>query len=203
MTRDVKVLERIEKYEGFFRLSTFRLRHTLYAGGWSQEITRELFHRGGCVAVLPYDPVRDEVLLIEQFRIGALGQKEPPWLVEIVAGGIEPGESHEEVALREAREEAGLSLSHLHRIGSFFTSPGGTGERVTLFVGLVDGPLTAGSYGVADEDEDIRTFVLSLTEAGKAVTSGQVDSMIPAYAINWLISMRQEIQKGSMELQMP
>lgn len=194
MTHEVEVLERVERYEGFFHLSTFRLRHTLYAGGWSQEITRELFHRGACVAVLPYDPVRDEILLIEQFRIGALGQKEPPWLTEIVAGGVEPGESPEDVAFREAGEEAGLSLTHLHRIGSFFTSPGGTGERVTLFIGLVEGPLGAGLHGLADEGEDIRSFILTLDEAEKAVDSGMVDSMIPAYAIHWLRSHRHLFQ---------
>jgi ADP-ribose pyrophosphatase len=190
MTQDVEVLERRNEYEGFFNLSTFRLRHTLYAGGWSREITRELFHRGACVAVLPYDPIRDEVLLIEQFRIGALGQKETPWLTEIVAGGIESGETPEDVAFREAGEEAGLSLTHLHRIGSFFTSPGGTSERVTLFVGLVAGPLKGGLHGLVDESEDIRSFILPLSEAEEAVESGVVDSMIPAYAIQWLASHR-------------
>jgi len=190
MRQEVEVLERSDRYEGFFHLSTFRLRHTLFAGGWSQEISRELFHRGGCVAVLPYDPIRDEVLLIEQFRIGALGQKEPPWLTEIVAGGIEAGESPEDVAFREAGEEAGLSLKALHRIGSFFTSPGGTGERVTLFIGLVEGPLEAGLHGLTDEGEDIRSFTLPLSEAEKAVERGVVDSMIPAYAIMWLAAHR-------------
>ncbi|MEN9680895.1 MAG: hypothetical protein RLZZ627_788 [Pseudomonadota bacterium] len=190
MNQEVEVLERSDRYEGFFHLSTFRLRHTLYSGGWTQEITRELFHRGGCVAVLPYDPIRDEVLLIEQFRIGALGQKDPPWLTEIVAGGIEAGESPEDVAFREAEEEAGLSLKGLYRIGSFFTSPGGTGERVTLFIGLVDGPLEAGLHGLSEESEDIRSFVLTLEEAEKALASGVVDSMIPAYAIQWLVSHR-------------
>jgi ADP-ribose pyrophosphatase len=190
MTLKVEVLERVERYEGFFGLSTFRLRHTLYGGGWSNEISRELFHRGACVAVLPYDPVRQEVLLIEQFRIGALGQKEPPWLTEIVAGGIEAGETPEDVAFREAGEEAGLALKTLHRIGSFFTSPGGTGERVTLFIGLVEGPLEGGLHGLAEEGEDIRSFVLTLSDAEKAVESGVVDSMIPAYAIQWLMSHR-------------
>jgi len=196
MRHEVEVLERSNRYEGFFQLSTFRLRHTLYAGGWSPEMTRELFHRGGCVAVLPYDPIRDEVLLIEQFRIGALGQKEPPWLTEIVAGGIEAGESPEDVAFREAGEEAGLSLKALHRIGTFFTSPGGTGERVTLFIGLVDGPLQAGLHGLVDESEDIRSFTLSLSEAQKAVESGVVDSMIPAYAIQWLVDHRDLFRDG-------
>lgn len=196
MSHDVEVLERIERYQGFFSLSTFRLRHTLFAGGWSHEVSRELFHRGTCVAVLPFDPIREEVLLIEQFRIGALGQKEPPWLTEIVAGGIEPGESPEDVALREAGEEAGLSLTKLHQIGAFFTSPGGTGERVFLFIGLVKGPLGGGLYGLADEGEDIRSFVLTLDEAQKAVESGIVDSMIPAYAIQWLASHRAIFSQG-------
>lgn len=190
MAFKVEVLERVERYEGFFGLSTFRLRHTLYGGGWSHEISRELFHRGACVAVLPYDPVREEVLLIEQFRIGALGQKEPPWVTEIVAGGIEAGETPEDVAFREAGEEAGLDLKKLHRVGSFFTSPGGTGERVTLFIGLVEGPLEGGLHGLAEEGEDIRSFVLTLSDAEKAVESGVVDSMIPAYAIQWLMSHR-------------
>lgn len=190
MAFKVEVLERVERYEGFFGLSTFRLRHTLYGGGWSHEISRELFHRGACVAVLPYDPVREEVLLIEQFRIGALGQKEPPWLTEIVAGGIEAGETPEDVAFREAGEEAGLDLKKLHRVGSFFTSPGGTGERVTLFIGLVEGPLEGGLHGLAEEGEDIRSFVLTLSDAEKAVELGVVDSMIPAYAIQWLMSHR-------------
>ena len=196
MDHKIEVLERVERYEGFFHLSTFRLRHTLYKGGWSPEIQRELFHRGACVAVLPYDPVRDEVLLIEQFRIGALGQKEPPWLTEIVAGGIESGETPEDVAFREAGEEAGLSLTHLHRIGSFFTSPGGTGERVTLFIGLVEGPLDSGLHGLVDEGEDIRSFVLTLEEAEKAVESGVVDSMIPAYAIQWLARNRRQFHQA-------
>jgi ADP-ribose pyrophosphatase len=191
MTLKVEVLERVERYEGFFGLSTFRLRHTLYGGGWSHEISRELFHRGACVAVLPYDPVRQEVLLIEQFRIGALGQKEPPWLTEIVAGGIEAGETPEDVAFREAGEEAGLALKTLHRIGSFFTSPGGTGERVTLFIGLVEGSLEGGLHGLAEEGEDIRSFTLSLDEANQAVASGCVDSIIPAYAIQWLATHRE------------
>lgn len=190
MAFKVEVLERVERYEGFFGLSAFRLRHTLYGGGWSHEISRELFHRGACVAVLPYDPVREEVLLIEQFRIGALGQKEPPWLTEIVVGGIEAGETPEDVAFREAGEEAGLDLKKLHRVGSFFTSPGGTGERVTLFIGLVEGPLEGGLHGLAEEGEDIRSFVLTLSDAEKAVELGVVDSMIPAYAIQWLMSHR-------------
>lgn len=198
MTYDVEILERRSHYEGFFKLSSFRLTHTLYGGGWSEEITRELFHRGACVAVLPYDPIRDEVLLIEQFRIGALGQKQPPWLTEIVAGGIEEGETPEDVAFREAVEEAGLALKALHRIGSFFTSPGGTAERVTLFVGLVEGPLKPGLHGLANESEDIRSSVMTLSAAQEAVESGLVDSMIPAYAIHWLVSHRHLFKSAQL-----
>lgn len=187
MKFDVKVLERCDHYEGFFKLSSFRLRHTLYSGAWSETMTRELFHRGSCVAVLPYDPARGEVLLLEQFRIGALGHQDPPWLIEIVAGSRDLLESPEEVANREAEEEAGLRFERLHRLGEFFTSPGGTSERVTLFVGEVQGPLQPGFFGLSQEHEDIRTRVVSLEKAAMMVEEGEINSLIPAYAIQWLM----------------
>jgi ADP-ribose pyrophosphatase len=190
----VEVLGQDDHYQGFYSLSSFRLRHTLFQGGWSEPLKRELLHRGSCVAVLPYDPVRDEVLLIEQFRIGALNRKDPPWLTEIVAGGVESGESPEAVAHREGMEEAGVRFSHLHRIGEFFTSPGGTSEKVTLFVGEVEEPLAAGHHGLSDEHEDIRAWVVPFGEALEGVASGEVDSVIPALALLWLSSHRERIR---------
>jgi ADP-ribose pyrophosphatase len=196
MAHEVEVLDRVDHYRGFFNLSTFRLRHTLFGGGWSDSLQRELFHRGACVAVLPWDPVRDEVLLIEQFRIGALQHKDPPWLTEIIAGGIEPGESPEAVAHREGAEEGGIRFDRLHRIGEFFTSPGGTSERVTLFVGEVNGPLHEGLYGLAEEQEDIRARVVTFDEALEGIESGMVDSMIPAFAILWLSTRRESLRSS-------
>ena len=116
MAKDVEILDKSEQYKGYFRINRYRLRHRLYAGGWSGELQRELFERGHAVGVLPYDPAADSVVLIEQFRIGALVAGMEPWLTEIVAGIIEEGEAPEEVARRETREEAGLEVigSHAH-----------------------------------------------------------------------------------------
>ncbi len=99
---DVEVLEKTVCFEGFFRLERYRLRHRLFNGDWSQTVQRELFERGHAAAVLPYDPVTNEVVLIEQFRVGAMNAPGGPWLLEIVAGIIEDNEAAEDVVKREA-----------------------------------------------------------------------------------------------------
>jgi ADP-ribose diphosphatase len=129
-----EVLERRVVFEGFFRIVRYRLRHRLFAGGTSAELVRELFERGEAAVVLPYDPVRQEVLLVEQFRVGAITRPEDPWLLEPVAGMIEPGETAAGVARREAAEEAGLELRDLVPIGSYYPSPGGSDEVCHAFV---------------------------------------------------------------------
>lgn len=193
MAKAFDILERRPVYRGFFKLTAYRLRHTLYAGGWSQPIERELFHRGRCVAVLPYDPATETVLLIEQFRIGAVAGAATPWLLEIVAGAVEPGESPEDVARREALEEAGCRLDSLLRIGEFYTTPGGCSERVTIFCGLVSQPLQPGLHGLAEEGEDIRALVVGLDEALMWVENGQIDSAVPALALQWLALNRARL----------
>ena len=135
--RDVDVLEEDLVYDGFFQIKTFRLRHTLFAGGWSETIRRELFLRDPAVGVLLYDPWRDELVLVEQFRIGLLPSGQEPWIVELVAGIVEPGESVRAVATREALEETGCPVDRLEPIADYFTSPGGSCERFHLFCGRV------------------------------------------------------------------
>ena len=110
---DVEIFEKTICFEGFFRLERYRLRHRFFNGDWSPQLVRELFERGHAAAVLPYDPVRDEIILIEQFRVGALSAKDGPWLLEIVAGMIESSETAEQVAKRESVEEAGCIITDL------------------------------------------------------------------------------------------
>ena len=196
MSKVFEVIEESPIYRGFFSLSQFRLRHTLYGGGWSRPLVRELFHRGRCVAVIPYDPATDRVVLIEQFRIGALSDKAVPWLVEIVAGAIEPGESPEAVARRESMEEAGCLLGELIQIGEFYTTPGGCSEKVSVFCGLVEGDVKDGVYGLVEEDEDIRVLVISLDEALAWLDRGIIDSAIPALALQWLALNRESLRTG-------
>ena len=115
---------------------------------------RELFRRNNCVGVLLYDPNRDEVVMLEQFRVGAMLHTEQAWLLEIVAGGIEEGETPEQVAYREAEEEAGCTIEELMLISEFYTSPGGASEKLSLFCGKVDSTNVGGIYGLAEEVED-------------------------------------------------
>ncbi len=117
----------------------------------SGEITREIFERGHAAVLLPFDPVRDEVVLVEQIRIAAYDTSESPWLLEMVAGMIEAGETVEDVARREALEEAGLEVGRTKPILSYLASPGGTSERLSIPVGEVDASTAKGIHGLAEE----------------------------------------------------
>lgn len=197
MTSDdprVEVLERTVAYDGYFTIIRYRLRHTLFAGGMSRELVRELFERGHAVAVLPYDPARGQVVLIEQFRIGALEVLSHPWLLEPVAGIIEPGESAEEVARREALEEAGLELLDLLPACEYFASPGGSTETCQVFIGKVDASRAGGVHGLADEGEDIRVHVMALDEALHAIDQRRIRVASTIVALQWLALHRAEVE---------
>jgi ADP-ribose pyrophosphatase len=196
MSKTFEIIGKETGYAGFFRLEKYRLRHTLFAGGWSGEIERELFGRGKCVAVLLYDPERDAVVLIEQFRIGAIGSPERAWLVEIVAGAIEEGETAEEVAYREAEEEAGCAIEELIRVMQFYTSPGGYSEMITLFCGKVDSREVGGIHGLDHEDEDILVRAVPFAEAYGMLESGEIESAIPILALQWLALNREKLRSG-------
>jgi len=194
MEKDVKILKKDTVYNGFFRMKKYQLQHTLFAGGWSGEMTRELFVRGLCVAVVLYDVQRDAVILIEQFRVGAIDNPiNTPWLIEIVAGIMEDGESAEDVARRESLEEAGCEILELIRIHSFYLSPGGSSEKITLFCGLINSENVGGLHGVADEHEDILVRAVPFAEAYKMVERNEIDSAIPILALQWLALHRHEL----------
>ncbi|MCK5122195.1 MAG: NUDIX domain-containing protein [Methylococcales bacterium] len=194
MTKEFKIIKQEVAYKGFFRLEKYHLKHTLFQGGWGEEICRELFMRGNCVAVLLYDPDRDEVVLIEQFRAGAVLNPDRAWLVEIVAGAIEEGESAEEVAYRESVEEAGCEIEDLMLINEFYTTPGGSSERISLFCGKVDTSNVGGVHGLDDEHEDILVTVEKFDKVYQMVESGEIESGIPIIAIQWLYINRDKLR---------
>ncbi|MEM8949188.1 MAG: NUDIX domain-containing protein [Pseudomonadota bacterium] len=163
--RQVRVVDRSLAYDGYFKIIRYHLTHSLFAGGDTPELSREIFERGRAVAVLPYDPDRDQVVLIEQFRPGALGVEADPWLIETIAGIVEPGEALEDVAKREAKEEAGLALQTLEPIARYFASPGGSTETVDLFAAKIDASDVGGLFGLSEEGEDIKVHVISSEEA--------------------------------------
>lgn len=191
----VDILEQTTAYAGFFRLLRYRLRYRRYNGAWSSVVTRELFERGHAAAVLPYDPVTNQVVLIEQFRIGALEAPGSPWLLEIVAGIIEPGESPQEVIRREAIEETGCPIEDIIPICDYLVSPGGTSERISLFCGRVDASGASGIHGKEEEEEDIRVVVMSVAEAVATMQAGHIQSAAPIIALQWLLLHQEEVQR--------
>ena len=181
-----KLVKHLTLFEKYFRLDELSVSHELFAGGDSPVFTREIFERGSVVAVLPYDPERRKVVLIEQFRAGAIEDPDGPWLIESVAGVIEPGESTQQVALRECVEEAGCEIRQLEIISQYYVSPGGTSEHCSLYCGLVDSEGVAGIHGLADENEDIRVMVVDAEEAFAWVREGRIRSSATIIALQWL-----------------
>ena len=183
---DEEIIARETLYSGFFSMELYRFRHRLFNGEMSGEIKREIFERGHAAVLLPYDPVRDEVVLVEQVRIAAYDTSETPWLLEMVAGMIEEGESVEDVARREALEEAGLVVGRTKPVLSYLASPGGTTERSSIMVGEVDATTAEGIHGLADENEDIRVHVVSREQAYQWVEEGKIDNAASVIALQWL-----------------
>lgn len=183
---DVEIIARETLYSGFFSMDLYRFRHRLFNGEMSGEIRREIFERGHAAVLLPFDPVRDEVVLVEQIRIAAYDVSESPWLLEMVAGMIEEGESVEDVARREALEEAGLAVGRTKPVLSYLASPGGTSERLSIMVGEVDATTAEGIHGLADENEDIRVHVVSREQAYQWVEEGKIDNAASVIALQWL-----------------
>lgn len=183
---DTEILKRERVYDGFFKMDRYELKHRTFEGGWTPPVSREIFERGHCGAVLLYDPRRDEVVLLEQFRLPALLAGFDPWLIEIVAGMYKDDETSETLALRETQEEAGLTLGRLEEIGTYLMSPGGMTESITLFVGEVDSNNAGGIHGLDSEVEDIRVFSLPAEEAFQWRRDNKINNAIGAIAIMWL-----------------
>lgn len=190
----VELLEKTSPYRGYFQVDRFELRHQKHDGGWTPVLVRELFERGHTVVVLPYDPERDSVVLVEQFRIGAYAAGLEPWLTEAIAGMIDAGEEAEGVAHREALEEAGCTLTDLVRIGTFVMTPGGSSETTAMFCGCVDSRSLGGIHGLDHEGEDIRAMVMPLDDALRDVTEGKIISAYAVIPLLWLSLNRASLQ---------
>ncbi len=195
VNKKIEILDQQVCYDGFFRLDRYQLRHELFAGGMSPPLMRELFKRDHAVAALLYDARLDRVVLVEQFRIGALDRAEGAWMLETVAGIVETGESFEEVVQREAVEEAGCQVGELIKLYDFYPAPGGSSERIALYLASTDASQAGGIHGLDHEGEDIKVHVMSLETALKAIETGQVDSSYTIMALQWLAMNRATVQQ--------
>jgi len=194
---DVDLLKRETLHQGFFRLEALELRHRLFEGGWSEPMRREVHTRFDAVGVLLYDPERDLVVLIEQFRAGAIDDAVSPWKLELVAGLVEKGETLEDVARREAWEEAGCKVTELTKLHTYYPSPGACNEQVTLFCGLVDCQGLGGIHGLDEEHEDIRVHVMPFANAWELLTQGRLDNAMCLIGLHWLNNQRASLRAAS------
>ena len=203
--QDVSIIQKKTGYDGFFTMNQYVLQHSLFKGGQTGKLTRECFERGHAVGVLAYDPWQDKIVLLEQFRIGAYininerlnegkGHSQNPWLLEIIAGIVESGESQEDVAYREAKEEAGLKLLSLQTIGDFYCSPGGTSETIQLYCACVHSDGIGGIHGLEEEGEDILVRVVSFDDAVQLLEKGEMNNASAMIAMQWLILHRNPLR---------
>ncbi|MEQ8259268.1 MAG: NUDIX domain-containing protein [Alcanivorax sp.] len=193
---DVEVLKRETPFQGFFRLDRLHLRHRLFEGGWSGTMQRELFVRPPAAAVLPYDPQRGEILMVEQFRVGALDWRDTPWCLELIAGlADKEGEPVADLVRREAREEAGVDIGEMKRVAHYMPSPGGSNERLQVFVGRADLRHAGGVHGVVEENEDIRVVVRPVSEVEALLRSGRVDNAASLITLQWLLLHREALDR--------
>lgn len=197
--QDVEVLTTRPLYDGFFKMVQYKLKHRLFAGGWSSEVTREMFERGHAVAVLPYDPVTQEFVLIEQFRLGAMATSQSPWLIEVIAGMIDTGYSPEEVCHKEAREEAGIELQHLTKACSYLSSPWGTTERLHIYIAQTDATQAEGLHGVEHESEDILVHRIAQKQAKEWLENGRIDNAAAIIALQYFFLNKQQILESWQE----
>ena len=181
----VRIIEESREYDGFFKIDKAVLQYEKFNGEMSQEITRLNFNRGDSVAVLLYDRKKDSVILVKQFRYPAYVNDGPGWVLEVVAGVITEGQEAVSVARAELLEEAGYQVGNLELISRFYVSPGGTSERIYLYLGLADRKIDSGG-GLISEHEDIQVVEIPLGRAVKMIGTGEICDAKTIIALQWL-----------------
>ncbi|WP_164658929.1 NUDIX domain-containing protein [Tropicibacter sp. Alg240-R139] len=197
ITRDVVVHEHSRPYLGYFTMEEATLQHRRFDGSMGPILHRSALINGHAAVIVPYDPVRDCVLVIEQFRAPAFFVGDPnPWLIEAVAGMVDPGESPEEAARRETREEANVSVTELFSAGDGYSSSGSSAEFLHLFVGLADLAEPATTGGLASEGEDIRSHIIPYAEFMDQLDQGKLKNVPLISIANWLGRNRDRLRKN-------
>ncbi|MBF0583769.1 MAG: NUDIX domain-containing protein [Magnetococcales bacterium] len=191
----VEILERTDLHRGWVHLENIRLRYQRFDGRMTPEIQLETLSRTHSVAVLPYDPVTDTVILIRQFRIGAYLAGEPGWCLEIVAGNCVDNDFPAN-ARREVLEEVGWTVTELRPILSYFTSPNLSNERLHLFLGIIDSTNRADSGGgLLHEHEDIQVLPMPFSQAMARAAAGEFNTSPSILAMQWLAQHRDALRR--------
>ncbi len=192
----VKVTGRQTFPAGRYQVDRYTLRHKMFGGGWSETLERDVVERGHAAALLPYDPKADAIVLVEQFRIGALAAGQAPWMLEVVAGMIEDDEvDPEAVARREAVEECGCAVGVIEPIAVYQPSPGLSTEMLHLFCGMIDSREAPAQAGLIEEGEDLRVHVWPWAKARRALDQGVFTNAATLIALHWLARRRPALRR--------
>ena len=185
---DVVIKDVTRSFNGFFKVDQYTLSHRLFSEKMSEVFTREVFERGDAVVLLPYDPKADSVVLQVQFRAGAIKDPKSAWLLECVAGMFGEKESPIDVAIREAQEEANLDIApqHVEHIMNYYSSPGGTSEKIHLYIGKVNSAEAGGVFGLEEENEDIFVKTYTRKQAIACLAEGKITNAATIIALQWL-----------------
>jgi ADP-ribose pyrophosphatase len=192
---DYEITKREVLYKGVFRLVRYYIRHLKFNGQWNEVFSREVLERKSAAAILPYDPILDRVILIEQFRPGAIANPQSPWLIEVVAGVYSEDETPPNVAKREAAEEAGCKILDIYPICEYFVSPGGSNEYLHLYCGRVDASEAGGIHGLEEENEDIRAITMPTDEAFQMMQEGKIKTSPAIISLQWLQLNREWLRQ--------
>ena len=192
---NIEVLKKETLYKKFFRVDEYFFKYPRYDGTMSRTISREVMERGRSAGILLYDPDRDKLVFVEQLRVGVFVAGEYPWILECAAGIIDPGETPDQVVVREAKEEAGVTVTALEPIADYFASPGGISEKLYVFCGRVDAGHLPAYGGLDTEGEDIRVVVLSAAEVEQMLAEGKFNNALTIIAVQWFVLNKEKLRK--------
>jgi len=194
-TKDFEIIHREALFQGYFRVDLFHIRQELYKGGWSEVFKREVLDTGKEAAfILLFDPEEDKVIMIEEFRSGVMAYGENPFLLQCVAGIVDAGETPQTAAKREAKEEAGCTVTQIQKIYSYYPSPGCQSQKTTLFVGRTKAPEDGSVYGLPEEGEDIKIVVMDASKAINLLYTGELKDASSIIAMQWFSLHRTDLR---------
>jgi nudix-type nucleoside diphosphatase (YffH/AdpP family) len=190
--RNVEIRSERRLFDDFFKVDELIVAHERYDGKMSGDERRLVFERGDAAAVLLFDADARSVVLVEQFKPATLigRRRDDPstpdgWITELVAGMIDAGESADQAVIREAFEETGYRIDNPRLIAKFFSSPGGSSERIFLYCARVSDVQREGRGG-GDGEEDLKVFQLRIDDLFYRLAEGAIDDPKLAIAAYWL-----------------
>lgn len=187
MKKNFNIIDKKKLYRGFFELNQLTFKHKKHDGSWSKPLIREVFGGAHVATVLPFDPLTNKIILLDQVRVGLLEKNCDPITKEIVAGIINKNETPEEAAIRECKEEIGCEIKNLLKIHSYYPTPGSSQSYYHLFLGEVESFKGERILGMKEEDEDIMARCYSIKKVKSMLNNGKIINGLTLIALQWFL----------------